>query len=402
MIGLLKAEIEQYLSNQERFEGLRQKTSLRAGRNLCDFSYANSYDGPSCEVRWAIRDCLERDRTLDLQYTPYGGSTVTRRLIARQLSATHGKRFNWRDIVLTPGAMAALNVLFRLVRRDGEPNEVLVLTPCWLDYPLYLANLDMKPVMVPLAEDLMGFSMERIERALSPHTRAIVISQPNNPLGTLHSREQLRELSALLEAAESRPLLIADECHRDIVFDPSLFLSPLEYYDQTCLVYSFGKSLFMQGQRIGYAAVSPKLPDHEAVAGQLERLCRTMGFCTPTSLMQLAVRDLLNTKPNLEQIQCRRKRVLNVLQTSGYQVIPSQATFFLYVRSPDDDDFAFVERLAEHFVLVLPSSMFHQKGYFRISLTASEDMIERALPIFKALRGTGPKQRKPALHVASQ
>lgn len=402
MIGLLKAEIEQYLSNQERFEDLRQRTSLRAGRNLCDFSYANSYDGPCNQVRQVLRDCLERHRTLDLQYTPYGGSTVTRRLIARQLSGTHGKRFNWRDIVLTPGAMAALNVLFRLVRQDGQPDEVIVMTPCWLDYPLYLANLDIKPVMVPLADDLMGFSLERIEHALSPYTRAVIISQPNNPLGTLHSREQLRELSALLEASQSRPLLIADECHRDIVFDPSLFSSPLEHYDRTCLVYSFGKSLFMQGQRIGYAAVSPNVPDHEAVAGQLERLCRTMGFCTPTSLMQLAVRDLLNTRPNLEQIQRRRIRILDALQSSGYQVIPSQATFFLYVRSPDDDDFAFVERLAQHHVLVLPSSMFHQKGYFRISLTASEEMTERALPIFEALRGTGPKQRKPVLYDASQ
>jgi aspartate aminotransferase len=127
-----------------------------------------------------------------------------------------------------------------------------------------------------------------------------------------------------------------------------------------------------------------------------------MGFCTPTSLMQLAVRDLLNTRPNLEQIQCRRVRILDALQASGYQVIPSQATFFLYVRSPEDDDFAFVERLAEHSVLVLPSSVFHHKGYFRISLTASEDMIERALPVFVALRGSSPKQRKPALHDAGQ
>lgn len=392
MIGLLKAEIEHYLSNQERFDDLRQKTSLRAGRNLCDLSYANSYDGPSHDVRRILRDCLEREKTLDLQYTPYGGSTVTRRLIARQLSATHDKRFNWRDIVLTPGAMAALNMLFRLVRCDGEPNEVVLVTPCWLDYPLYLANLDMNPVMVPLAEDLMGFDLQRIQRALSPHTRAVVISQPSNPLGTLHPREQLRELAAVLEASESRPLLIADECHRDIIFDPNLFSSPLAHYERTCLVYSFGKSLFMQGQRIGYAAVSPEIPEHEVVSRQLERLCRTMGFCAPTSLMQLAIRDLLYTKPDLQKIQFRRMRILDVLRSSGYHVIPSQATFFLYARSPDDDDFRFVERLAENSVLVLPSSIFHQRGYFRISLTASDDMIERALPVFEALGKNGTKQ----------
>lgn len=385
MIGVLKAEIERYLTAQERFEALRQRTSLRAGKNLCDLSYANSYDGPPPEVTTAIRDCLETDRTLDLQYTPYGGSTTTRRLIARQLSATHGAHFGWRDVVLTPGAMAALNVLFRLARQDGEPNDVVVVTPCWLDYPLYLANLDIKPVLVPPAGDLASVNLAGIKRALSRHTRAVIISQPNNPLGTLYSQKELRDLGALLEASESRPLLISDECHRDIVFEPDMFSSPLAYYDATCIVYSFGKSLFMQGQRIGYAAVSPRFPDREPVARQLERLCRTMGFCTPTSLMQLAVRALLTVKPDLEQIRWRRQRMLDALQSSGYRVIPSQATFFLYARSPDEDDFAFIERLARHYVLALPSSIFHHRGYFRISLTASDDMVERALPVFRAL-----------------
>lgn len=392
MIGLLKPEIEQCLKGQERFEDLRQKTSLRAGRNLCDLSYANSYDGPSAEVRNAIRDCLDSGRTLDLQYTPYGGSTTTRRLIARQLSATHGEQFHWRDIVLTPGAMAALNVLFRLARRDGERNEVVVVTPCWQDYPLYLVNLDMTPVMVPPAEDLAALNLAGIERALTRNTRAVVISQPNNPLGTLYFPQQLRELAALLQGSESRPLLISDECHRDILFEPARFSSPMEYYDATCVVYSFGKSLFMQGQRIGYAAVSPRVGDRESVTRQLERLCRVMGFCTPTALMQLAVRALLTVKPDLAPIRRRREQTLDALRSSGYQVVPSHGTFFLYVRSPDKDDFAFVERLAERFVLVLPSSLFHHRGYLRIALTASDAMMRRALPVFQALgETTSPK-----------
>jgi aspartate aminotransferase len=401
MITPLAADIEMYLSKQERFDRLRQRTTLRAGRALCDLSYANSYDGPSLEITQAIRNCLDRRRTLDLQYTPYGGSTTTRRLIARQLSATYGRHFDWRDIVLTPGAMAALNVLFRLVRREDEPNEAIVLTPCWLDYPLYLANLGMTAVMVPLAADLRGLDIQRIERALTPRTRAVVISQPSNPLGTLHSPGQLRELGALLDASVSRPLLISDECHRDILFEPEHFTSPLEHYERTCIVYSFGKSLFMQGQRIGYAAVSPDMADHGLIAAQLERLCRTMGFCTPTSLMQLTVRDLLTTKPDLEPIRRRRSRMLEGLRSSGYDVVPSQGTFFLYVRSPDHDDFRFVERLADRYVLALPSSIFHQAGWFRISLTASDEMVERALSVFSALAGVSSRQPEHALRYAA-
>jgi aspartate aminotransferase len=213
----------------------------------------------------------------------------------------------------------------------------------------------------------------------------VIISQPDNPLGTLRSPEDLQALAALLQASETRPLLISDECHRDILFEPELFSSPMEYYDATAIVYSFGKSLFMQGQRIGYAAVSPRVPDHEAVARQLERLCRVMGFCTPTALMQLAVRGLLGRKPDLAPIVERRRRVFDALQSSGYEIVPSDATFFLYVRAPEEDDFAFADRLAGQSVLVLPSSVFHHKSWFRISLTASDEMIETALPVFRSL-----------------
>jgi aspartate aminotransferase len=402
VIAPLSTGIEHYLSGQERFDRLHRATRLRVGKRLCDLSYANSYDGPPTEVRRAIRECLDRDRTLDLQYTPYGGSTTTRRLIARQLSATHGRRFGWRDVVLTPGAMAALSVLFRLVRRDGERNEVIVLTPCWMDYPLYLSNLGMTPVMIPPAESLRDLNIEGIARALTPYTRAVVVTQPGNPIGTLHSRERLTELGALLAVSSSQPLLISDECHRDIIFAPSLYSSPSEYYDRTCIVYSFGKSLFMQGQRIGYAAVSPGMADHDAIAGQLERLCRAMGYCTPTSLMQVAIRALLTVRPDLEPIRRRLKRVLERLRSSGYEAVTSDGTFFLYVRSPYEDDFEFVERLADRSVLVLPSSIFHQRGYFRISLTASDEMVERALPIFSALGRNPVAHTRTELQYASE
>lgn len=384
MIAPLNPEIERYLASQERFEDLRRKTAMAAGRNLCDLAYANPYDGPPPAIRQAIRGALEQERALDLQYTPYGGATTTRRLVARKLAASHGERFGWRDIVMTPGAMAALNLLFRLVRRDGEPNEVIVVTPCWLDYPLYLANLGMTPVMVPPADDMTRFNLDAIAAALGPHTRAVIVSQPDNPLGTLRTPDDLEALAGLLDRSQTRPLLISDECHRDILFEPDRFTSPMAYYDATAIVYSFGKSLFMQGQRIGYAAVSPRMPEHEDVARRLEQLCRVMGFCTPTALMQIAVRDLLDEKPDLAPIAERRRRVLEALQSAGYEVIPSEATFFLYVRAPEADDFAFAERLAARSVLVLPSSVFHHPGWFRISLTGSDEMIEKALPVFAA------------------
>ena len=153
------------------------------------------------------------------------------------------------------------------------------------------------------------------------------------------------------------------------------------------MVYSFGKSLFLQGQRLGYVAVSPHHPDRQAYGRLLERLTRVMGFCTPTALMQLAIADLLSVRPALDGIARRRARLLEGLTKAGYDVTPSDATFFVYPRAPGGDDMAFVARLAEEGVFVLPSSLFHHAGHFRVSLTATDDMLTRALERLSLIGG---------------
>jgi aspartate aminotransferase len=330
-------------------------------------------------VLTALREALDSDRALDLQYTPYGGATITRRLIAHDLSARYGHRFHFRDVILTPGAMAALNILFRAVRTE-DGGEVLVITPCWMDYPLYLAQLGLRPVMVPVDPHTLGLDLDRVRAALSPATRAVVLSQPANPTGVIYSREEIGALAALLRELDPPPLWISDECHREVRGDGVPLTSPMELYDETCVVYSFGKSLLIQGQRIGYIAASPRISGGRALAELLERTCRMMGFCTPTALMQLAVRRLLGRRPpGLAPIERRRERTVAALRAAGYELVPPEATFFVYPRSPDPDDFAFATRLAERGVLILPSALFHHPGHFRLSLTASDAMLEGAL-----------------------
>lgn len=382
-----ESDIARWRAPQERYERLRSETQRRAGRDLCDLGYANLYDGPLPEVRDILHAAIDRNRVLDMQYTPYGGATIPRRLVAHALRESHGETFRWPHVVLTPGAMAGLNVLFRSVQSEAG-NEVIVPTPCWLDYPLYLENLGFKPVMVPLERERGDLDIAAIAAALTPRTRAIVLSQPGNPTGRLYGSDQLRELAAVLEGHSDPPLLISDECHRDVRFDAAPFDSPLHHYDRTCVVYSFGKSLALQGQRIGYIAVSPRIPDSLVFASELEGLCRTMGFCTPTSLMQTALPALLKIRTDWAPIVARRERVFRAFEGSELELFPGEASFFLYCRTPAQDDFAFAEALAAQNVLVLPSSLFHDVGHFRISLTGSDDMLDRALPIIVDVAAT--------------
>ncbi|MDB4963603.1 MAG: hypothetical protein JWP01_3602 [Myxococcales bacterium] len=385
----LDAELDRLLSLQERFEQLRREVLLQKGKALCDLAYANSYDGPDPAVLTAIREALDSDRALDLQYTPYGGATITRRRIAQQLSERYASRFHYRDVIMTPGAMAALNILFRAVRADDPVGgEVILVTPCWMDYPLYLVQLGLRPVLVPVDPRTLHLDLDRLRAAIGPATRAVVLSQPANPTGVIYSREELMSLAALLQEVEPRPLLISDECHREVRAEGVPLTSPIEVYDETCVVYSFGKSLLIQGQRTGYIAVSPRISGGRAVGELLERICRMMGFCTPTALMQLAVRRLLERKsPLLATIDRRRHRAVTALRAAGYDLVPPEATFFVYPRSPEPDDFAFATRLAARGVLVLPSAVFHHHGHVRISLTATDEMLDQALHALGAEAG---------------
>ena len=391
MIPHVPARLDRHLELQRWFDRVRDKAVAYGGSSFCDLSWANAQDGAPAAVRDAIRAAVDSPRALDLQYTPYGGSTITRRLVARTLQHTTGLPFGYRHVVLTPGAMAALNIVFRALS-EAPDGEVAVVSPCWLDYPLYLENLGLRCVFVPVLAGSLRLDVPAIERALGPNTRALILSQPSNPAGLLYTKQELKDLARILEAAPVRPMLISDECHREMVFDRSAFVSPAQFYDHTVIVHSFGKTLMAQGQRIGYVAVSPRMPDADAMAHVLVNYCRIMGFCTPTALMQLALRDLVDYRPEIAWLEARRDRAYAELTAAGLHAPPADGTVFLAREAPGGAVRAWCERLAEHGVLILPSSFFHQTGRFRISLTATDAALERALG---RIRELSARMREP-------
>jgi aspartate aminotransferase len=378
---------DQMLLPLERFEAIRKRV-VRLGPRLCDLAYANPYAGVEEEVRGAIRRALDADRALDLQYTPFGGQALARRATADSLRSSHALDFDFADVVLTPGAMAALHLALRAGARPG--GEVIVPTPCWIDHPLFVRATELTPVLVPLAAGSFDLDVDAVAAAITPRTCAILLSHPANPTGRCYSADTLARLGAAIARAEEdlgvEITLIADETHRDFV-EPGDYESAALHHDRTLLAYSFGKYHFLQGQRIGYVATSPRHPERREISTELVRWTRVLGFVTPTALMQRALPELLSLHHDLTWLDAWRKRYVDDLTDAGYDVVPPDATLFMYVRTPSGaDDFDFTERLARAGVLVLPAPVFHDAGAFRLSLTGSEDMLERALPILAAAR----------------
>lgn len=378
---MIAPDLEELLVPLERFEAIRRRVA-RLGERLCDLSYANPYEDSRRSAREALAGALSDERTLDLQYSPFGGQTLARRAAADALRESHALPFAYQDVVLTPGAMAALQIALRTVGRPGD--EVVVPAPCWLDIPLYARFAGLAPRLVPLPEPDFGLDRDALAEAIGERTCAVVLSHPANPTGRLYPPEALARLGEALGAAErrlGRPIaLISDEVHRDFAAG---YTSPAGFHERTFVVYSFGKYHYMQGQRLGYVAVSPHHPEREAVRRELERWTRVTGFATPTALMQRALPRLLELRHDDDWLPEWRERLVRELEGAGYEVCRPDATLFLYARTPRayEDDFAFVEELARRGVLALPAPVFHHDGWFRLSLTASEEMLARALPV---------------------
>jgi aspartate aminotransferase len=257
---------------------------------------------------------------------------------------------------------------------------------------------------VRVRPDNFDLDLDAIAAAITPRTRAVLVNSPNNPTGKIYPPETLAALGQLLTAASERHgrtiYLISDEAYSRILFDGVDFPSPTAYYPASLLLYTYGKTLLTPGQRIGYIALAPDFPGREALRDALFVAQLLTAYAFPNALLQHALPDLEKLSIDLAHLQRKRDRVVGELRRQGYELHVPQGTFYLLPRSPLADDLAFTDLLAEHNIFVLPGTVVEMPGHFRISLTASDEMIERALPGFAAALAAARQQAQPAANLA--
>lgn len=309
-----------------------------------------------------------------------------RQVAARSLRERTGVPFESDDVAMTNGAFGALAVALRLIAAPGD--EVIVNIPSWTFYEPLVRDAGLVPVKVPVHAETFELDVAGIAAAVTPHTRAIILNSPHTPTGRVYSRKTLQLLANVIDETsrcnDRRLYLISDEVYARIVFDGVRPASPAEVYDHTLVVYSWSKQLLTPGQRIGYLAIHPRMPEREALREAAFIAQIAAGFVFPSALMQHTLADLDPLMIDIEHLQRKRDRMVGALQEIGYEVQAPEGTFYLMPRSPIPDDMAFAEMLAARDVFVLPGELFEYPGYFRVSLTASDDMIERSLPHFEA------------------
>lgn len=368
---------------------IRFMTSSRWARHdptqfICDFVVGNPHEMPLTEFVEALQRWTPPQGKDWFAYKMSEPSACD--VVAESLRARHELPFMADDVLMTNGAFAGLSVALRAVCDPGD--EVVFISPPWFFYETLIAAVDATPVRVRVHPHTFDLDLDAIEAALTPRTRAIIVNSPHNPTGKIYPPETLQKLGHCLDAASAhfgRPIyLLSDEAYSRIVFDGRDYPSPTRFYHRTILIYTYGKVLLTPGQRVGYLALTPTLPDKGQVYQALMMAQLVTGYAWPNALLQHALPDLERASIDIAHLQRKRDRLVAGLRGLGYEVTVPEGTFYVLARSPWTDDLAFLELLAEYGVYCLPGAVVEMPGYFRISLTASDEMIDRALPGFGA------------------
>jgi aspartate aminotransferase len=309
---------------------------------------------------------------------------------AAGLRERRGAPFEADDVFLTDGAFTGLNLCIRTVADPGD--EIVFCSPPWFFYEALIVAGGVSPVRVRVDLETWDLDVDAIESAITERTRAVLVNSPNNPTGKIYPPETLERLAGALRKASERhgrPIyLISDEAYSRIVFDDRPFPSPTEFYPYSFLVYTFAKQLLTPGERVGYIALPPAMPERDRMREAMWLAQLTFGGQgVPGAVLQRAIGDLDGLTVDVKALQRRRDRVVDALRSFGYDLHSPEGTFYLLPTSPIEDDVAFTERLAREKVFVLPGSLVEMPGRFRISITGNDDMVERAIPVFEAAAG---------------
>ena len=310
------------------------------------------------------------------------------KVVADSLREYLGILFEPDDIALTNAAIAAIAVTLRAICQPGD--EVIIIQPPHFLYEPLIMGAGASAVRVPVDPETFDLDVAAIEAAITPNTRAVIVNTPHNPTGKIFPPETLERLASALTEASDRhqPIyLLSDEAYNRILFDDRPFHSPVAFYPRSFLIYSYGKILLAPMERIGYIAMPPTNPDRELLRIGIVVSQLATGYAFPNAVLQHGLGDLDRLTIDLKHLQEKRDRVVLALSEMGYELHVPEATFYLMPKSPLPDDVEFCESLLEEKILAMPGKMLESPGYFRLSLTASDDMIDRALPGFeRALR----------------
>ncbi|MCD8123885.1 MAG: pyridoxal phosphate-dependent aminotransferase [Lachnospiraceae bacterium] len=370
------------------FEEGNRLRALYGADKVYDFSLGNPNVPAPAAVKTAIQEILDtEDPNFVHGYMSNAGFPQVRKAVADSLNRRFGTKFHENNIIMTVGAASGLNVALKTLLNPGE--EVIVFAPYFLEYGAYVRNYDGKLVVISPNTETFQPNLTEFEEKITAKTRAVIVNTPHNPTGVVYSEETIQKIAEILnrkqEAFGSPIFLISDEPYRELVYDGAVVPYITKYYDNTIVGYSFSKSLSLPGERIGYLVIPDELEDSAAVFAAASIATRVSGAVNAPSLMQLVIEKCIDEKCDVDYYDRNRNALYNGLTELGFDCIKPQGAFYLFVKSPMEDDVAFCEKAKEFNILVVSGASFACPGYVRLAYCVSYETICNSLPAFAEL-----------------
>lgn len=389
---MIAEKMKPYLQNNSAiramFEEGKKMAEQYGADKVYDFSLGNPNVPAPEKIKEAIKEILdEEDPVFVHGYMSNAGFPHVRKAIADNLNQRFGTNFSEENLIMTVGAGSGLNVCLKTLVDPGD--EVIVFAPYFLEYGSYIRNYDGVLVQVDPDTESFQLNLDDFEKKLTEKTKAVIINNPHNPTGVVYSEAMISRLAAIMEEKQKAfghaIYLISDEPYRELAFDGVEVPFMTKYYRNTMVVYSYSKSLSLPGERIGYVIIPDEVENSGDTITAATIANRISGCVNAPSLIQLAVAKCVDSEVDLGYYDRNRRTLYEGLTKMGFTCVKPEGAFYLWLKSPVEDEKQFVEAAKKYHILVVPGSSFACAGYVRLAYCVSYETIVHSLPEFEKL-----------------
>ena len=364
-------------------EGIQLKKEF-GEKNIFDLSLGNPLLEPPEKFKKKLIELSNSDEKGLHRYMPNQGFQSTREKVANSLAKESNFPITAEELIITTGAAGGVNAILKSILNPND--EIIVFSPFFVEYLFYIKNHNGIPVIAKTDENFFP-DLSDLSKKITKNTKGIIINSPNNPTGVLYPIEIIEKIGEILSSKEkelgTEIYLISDEPYRKIIFDNKKYPFIFPHHDRSIVVTSHSKDLGLAGERIGYIALSPKDKDKQVLYDALVFSLRTLGHVNATAIMQKSIEDIQEESVDINIYKQKRDYIYDELIQIGYECVKPDGAFYLFPKSPIEDDAKFVRILQNSKVLTVPGRGFGLAGYFRISYSVDDWVLEGSIEVFK-------------------
>ena len=323
-------------------------------------------------VKEAAKTALDNN---DTHYPDGNGNLYMREAIARFEAEKNGRVYSPEEIILTIGATEGLFTSLFVLLNPGD--EVLIPTPAFSLYESITQLCRGIPVPLPTERNHFQISKEQLEAAITPRTKAIILTSPNNPTGCIYTKETLEGIHEVLQ---DQPIFVlCDEVYRQLIYTDGFqsFSDYRDMRDRTIIIQSFSKPYAMTGWRIGYLLADAPIRDRIQILHQYD-VVSAPSFIQPACVAAL---DYDNSR-DMDIFRRRKEYVYGRLRKMGLEVQEPEGAFYMFIKIEKFgmDSLTFCTRmLKEGLVGLVPGCYFGTEGYMRISYCYEDGALKEGL-----------------------